>query len=83
MSSAMSDVLGCKYERVMKAPGFATCQNQATNGLCIAQSAFQAEAKMDCARFIIVDYAIVAHGDRDQTIMQGAPSYILPYKFAP
>ena len=32
---------------IVKTPDFATCENQATNGLCIARSAFQAVSEMN------------------------------------
>ena len=34
--------------------GFAACQDEATNGVCITRPASQAVAKMDCAEFILV-----------------------------
>jgi hypothetical protein len=45
------DVLGVQMRsgRIVKAPNFAACQDEATNGVFIARSAFQPIAKMDCA----------------------------------
>jgi class 3 adenylate cyclase len=40
--------------RIMKTPDFAACQDQATNGICIARSAFQTVPKVGCAQFILV-----------------------------
>jgi hypothetical protein len=36
-----------KPGRIVKAPDLAACQDQSTNGVCIARSAFQAVPKMD------------------------------------
>jgi hypothetical protein len=40
--------------RIMKTPDFAARQDQATNGVCIARSAFQPIPKVDCAQFVLV-----------------------------
>jgi hypothetical protein len=40
--------------RIMKASDFAACEDETTNGVWIARSAFQAVPKVDCAQFILV-----------------------------
>jgi hypothetical protein len=53
--------------RIMKAPDFATGQDQATNGVCIARSAFKPISQVDGAQFVFVGSidAIVAHRDME------------------
>jgi hypothetical protein len=54
----------------MKASDFAACEDETTNGVWIARSAFQTVPKVDCAQFILVGSpdAVVAHGDEDDLI---------------
>jgi hypothetical protein len=56
--------------RIMKAHDFATCQDEATNCVRVARSAFEAVPNMDCAQFILVRSvdAIVAHRDEAHLI---------------
>lgn len=40
--------------RIVKAPDFATGKDEATNGVCVTRSAFQAVPQVDCAQFVLV-----------------------------
>jgi hypothetical protein len=59
--------------RIMKAPDFSTCQDEATNVVSITRSTFQTVPEVDCAEFILVSSvdAIVAH--RDEANLIGRP----------
>ena len=54
----------------MKAPDFATSQDEATNCVRIARSAFEAVPNIDCAQFILVSSvdATVARCDEGDLI---------------
>jgi hypothetical protein len=66
------DVLGVQIWTgwIVKSPDFAACRDQATNGVCIARSVFEAVPKMDRAEFILVRSvdAIVAHRNEGDLI---------------
>jgi hypothetical protein len=55
---------------ITKTRDFSTGQDQATNGVRIARSAFQAVPQVDCAQFVLVGPfdAIVAHRDEGDLI---------------